>query len=200
MNGTELVEYYNGVYASYPHKWENWWRDEEVCRTLAEYPMPKRLIDIGCGNGHTLELLKIYFPDTEFYGIDLSNKAVALAQRKNPDATFYCGNFETLELPHRFDRIVSLGVMEHMYDTHEALSLVKDYLEDGGLFYLEVPMNAKLGEEGWFGAYTGDQIEWHRKPETWEQFIQLAGFDIVENKVDEMGSAMCIWVLRAKSN
>lgn len=176
--------------------WDHWWRDDNVCQMLSKFAPPKQLLDIGCGNGHTLELIKIYFPDAKLYGIDVSDAAIELAKRRVPDGTFYCGQFELVELPQKYDRIISLGVMEHLYDTHEALMLVKDYLTDDGIFYIEVPENIlETDPEEWKISFAGDQIEWHRHRDTWERFIITSGYEILEYKHHKEGYNYS-WVLK----
>ena len=190
----DLVEFYNATYMAHPLIWEHWWRDDNVCGALMKYPTPRHILDLGCGNGHTLEYLRTYFPEAQLYGLDISDNAIRLAEVRNPNATFFCGMFQEMELPRQFDRIVSLGVMEHLYDTVESLAKVKSHLTDGGLFYLEVPDNVYGGSEGWFHSYVGTQVEWHLSRATWEERIDAAGLEIVEY-LDLQGAGFT-WVLK----
>ena len=189
-----LKKFYNDTYTSHPGMWENWWRDEYVCKVLSEFPEPKHLLDIGCGNGHTLERLRIYYPNVHLYGLEISEVAIRLAECGSTNAEFYCGRFEEMEMPRKFDRIISLGVFEHMKKPIRAFEKVKEWLTDDGLFYLEVPDNVFSGSEGWFVAHFGDQIEWHLNKEFWEKIIVASGFNIKKSIVNTRGSPNFIWI------
>lgn len=51
-----------------------------LVRTL-ELLKPKRVLEVGCGNGINLLLLAGRFPETEFTGVDLTREGIAAAQR-----------------------------------------------------------------------------------------------------------------------
>ena len=51
-----------------------------LVRTL-ERLQPKRVLEVGCGNGINLLLLAGRFPETQFTGIDLTREGIAAAQR-----------------------------------------------------------------------------------------------------------------------
>ena len=189
----ELTKFYNDTYTAHPGMWENWWRDENVCQTLGEYPEPKHLLDIGCGNGHTLERLRIYYPGIHLYGLEISEVAIRLAECGSSDAEFYCGRFEEMERPRKFDRIISLGVFEHMKKPIRAFEKVKEWLTDDGLFYIEVPDNARKSPQGWYTALVGTQIEWHLSDGFWSKIITASGLNIDKHIVDVKGTNL-IWV------
>ena len=189
----ELTKFYNNTYTAHPGMWENWWRDDNVCKILKEYPEPEHLLDIGCGNGHTLERLRIYFPDIHLYGLEISEVAIKLAECGTSGAEYYCGQFETMEMPRKFDRIISLGVFEHMKKPLKAFEKVKEWLTDDGLFYLEVPINVFKGPEGWYAARYGDQTEWHLRRQFWRKLIVASGLNINKFIIDSRGNNY-LWV------
>ncbi len=75
------------------------------------------LLDMGCGDGVLLFLIKKYLPAYQFnfYGIDLSEAALQTAQIKIPDAVFYQkGVYNTGFENDFFDIILSSDVIEHV--------------------------------------------------------------------------------------
>jgi len=43
----------------------------------------RRILDLGCGTGLCAQALKTYFPNEEFYGVDISDKMLYEAEKKN---------------------------------------------------------------------------------------------------------------------
>jgi ubiquinone/menaquinone biosynthesis C-methylase UbiE len=54
-----------------------------VTHALASTAPPSRLLDVGCGNGHLLEVLRERFPSVELWGADYSRDMVELASRRH---------------------------------------------------------------------------------------------------------------------
>ena len=50
---------------------------------------PKRMIDIGCGNGVNLPLSKL-FPEIEYYAVEYAEKTLRTAFEDYPDVYFHC--------------------------------------------------------------------------------------------------------------
>ena len=86
------------------------------------------MLDIGCGEGHFLELAAAR--GHRAVGIDFSNTAVAKAQARGLRA--YCGGFDELA-GHvgdamRFDAVALFQVIEHLPDPAELLSAVASWI------------------------------------------------------------------------
>jgi SAM-dependent methyltransferase len=180
------IERYNKIYTRHPEKWannfvRNWLAYTAIYRYISE---PETLIDIGCGNGHTIEFFNSRWPDTVYYGIDFSDVAIGLAKEKVPDAEFYAGDFKDFSVS--CDVVTVMGVAEHFEKLVDGLRSLKDY---GDLIYLEVPDCLSMGilngsknkNEGFRKTFKGGlQVEWHLKRSSWEERIRLAGLEIVE--------------------
>lgn len=200
------VERYNKIYMDNPDMWatgpgvaRNWIAYNFILKYIHD---PETFLDIGCGNGHTIEYFKKYWPDTEYYGVDLSDVAIGFARERVPEANFICGDFYDLyvETPPK-DVVVVMGVAEHFEKLVDGLRRLKEY---GNLIYLEVPNCLLVGElngstnneEGFRETYLGGtQMEWHLKHRSWEERIRLAGLEILENSVGS-SSYLFVWILK----
>lgn len=200
MVDTDL-ELYNTIYTEKPDKWANPSRDLFAIDVLKKYGSYYNLLDIGCGNGHTLEAFKKQWPDAFYFGLDLSTKAIELAEERVPDASFICGRLEDdLLFPKTFCRILLLGVLEHFQDLPGALKIIKESLSPDGYIYIEAPncrAFSHVEEEGFFQTKRGSgQVEWHLKRETWEKILRDAGFKIVESLRGKNTVTEFVWVLK----
>src|SRR5262249_15487725 len=76
-----------------------------------------RILELGCGDGSTLRMIKSSF-DTGFCaGLDIDKKSVEIARRHIDLAL--CDNIEASELPdpiRDIDVILCLDVLEHLVD------------------------------------------------------------------------------------
>lgn len=61
---------------------------DEVARRLRGLgePLPKRVVDFGTGIGNSLPHLRATFPDADIVGLDVSEKSLAVAAHRYPDA------------------------------------------------------------------------------------------------------------------
>lgn len=83
-------------------------------------PVGARVLEIGCGAGHLLELL----PGREVTGIDLSESQIAAARARLPQAKFYTMAGENLELEGRFDFIILSETLNFAADVQKILENV----------------------------------------------------------------------------
>jgi len=157
------------------------------------------MLDIGCGNGHTIQYFKKHWPNTLYYGVDLSPVAIELAKERVPDAEFIAGDYKELTL--HCDLVTVMGVAEHFENLVDGLKSLKEY---GNLIYLEVPDCLWMGklngspnnEEGFRETFKGGlQVEWHLKRRTWEERIRMAGLEIVEYSAGSDAFEF-VWVLK----
>ena len=67
------------------------------------------ILDVGCGFGDYFNYLKNRGINVEYCGIDLTDKIVETARRKNPDACIIHDNILNMSEDKKFDYVVSLG-------------------------------------------------------------------------------------------
>jgi SAM-dependent methyltransferase len=97
-----------------------------------------RVLDVGSGKGAFCGELARAGHDV--VGVDPSGSAAAIAKGYvNPEGDFVAGSGEALPFsPERFDRAVSVCVLEHTKDDSRVLEEVRRVLKPGALFALTV--------------------------------------------------------------
>jgi len=108
---------------------------------LAQYVKTNdKVLDLGCGNGRLLDLLK--GKKINYIGVDNSSALIALAQKRYPDNDFRAG--DALNLPfgdNYFDKIYSVAVLHHIPSGELRLKFLEEakrVLKPGGLLILTV--------------------------------------------------------------
>ena len=104
---------------------------------------PKRILDLGCFCGGSGRWLKQRFPDCEVFGIEMLDKAAAIAAQAYDRVI--TGTLEQVDfaaeglIPGSFDAIIAADVLEHIYNPWQALQRVKPLLAPGGAIYISLP-------------------------------------------------------------
>jgi 2-polyprenyl-3-methyl-5-hydroxy-6-metoxy-1,4-benzoquinol methylase len=99
------------------------------------------ILDAGCGSGHRLLNMAKRYPKAKFTGVDLSSSSLKVAAqlaRKSgiTNVMFQQANLLELNLPQKYQLIVSTGVIHHLCDPQLGLKRVYDCLSTDGLIYL----------------------------------------------------------------
>ena len=103
-----------------------------------------RVLEIGCACGATLREIGIYNPSARLYGVELNERAAALAA---PFATILSMNVEHLhpsDIAERFDYIVMGDVIEHLLDPWKAVANMRELLVPGGALIASIPNVAHI--------------------------------------------------------
>lgn len=89
-----------------------------------------KILELGCGNGWLAEKLNILGAVT---GVDLSDEAIAEAQRRVPSGTFYAGDALSVSLPsYEFDVVVTLETFSHVANQPQFIDLMARVLRPRG--------------------------------------------------------------------
>jgi ubiquinone/menaquinone biosynthesis C-methylase UbiE len=114
-----------------------------------------RILDIGCGTGTLVTLIKRLYPDVDVIGLDPDPKALARARRKAEAAAvsiqFDQGFSDELPYPDAsFDRVFSSFMLHHLQsgEKENALSEVRRVLKPGGSLHLLDFGGPGSGKEG----------------------------------------------------
>lgn len=97
----------------------------------------KKILDLGCGDGTRLGLLKT---DAEKVGVDISDYAIKKARKEYPNINFLETNIESLPFPDEsFDLVYSMFVLEHVGSPGKVLTEAVRALKKGGEIILAAP-------------------------------------------------------------
>ncbi len=134
----------------YNWRW-NWVAAYNFCTGQKPAREDIRILDAGCGTGVSTEYLIHLNPQAEVVGIDLSEKALEVAQNRcqrsgvmRNKVTFQQLNLENAaQLSGQFDYINCVGVLHHLPDPIKGIQALANKLAPGGFFHIFV--YAELG-------------------------------------------------------
>ena len=135
-------------------RWLEGRRAMSWCRGL---PEDARVLDVGCGDGFHLDLIRQYGQETwQLEGIDMSPAAAARAAEKG--LLVHEGRVETLDLPRSsYDLVLIIQTIEHVEDPVATLRAVRSLLRPGGKVIIVTDntrsLDAKLFEGRHWGGY-----------------------------------------------
>jgi len=98
---------------------------------------PDTLLDIGCGDGRLVQMVKGIVP--RISGVDLSKRAIAFARAFNPEVTFRCEDIASIQ--ETYDWLTLSQILEHIQDEEMSrfLSQVARLVRDNGRVLVTVP-------------------------------------------------------------
>jgi methionine biosynthesis protein MetW len=152
-----------------------------------------RLLDLGCWDGHFLDLIRHEDLFKELFGVDVLIEAVDLVKSKGFIAQVIDINNETLPFPENyFDAVTLLAVLEHVFNPQALIFEIRRVLQPGGILIIDVPNVASFtnrtkilfgrlpktsGDPGWDGGH----IHYFTKSAL-DQLLTCEGFKITDRK------------------
>ena len=113
-------------------------RNRRVDAALRMLRPGQRLLDVGCGAGVLAAQARDRF--AEVYGIDISERAVTMAQQRGVDAAVVNLNVEPFPYADAFfDTVTALSSLQYVVDLDGALAECARVLRPGGRFLMGVP-------------------------------------------------------------
>jgi SAM-dependent methyltransferase len=121
-------------------------------------PNARRILELGCGTG---SVLRHFGKRYELWGLDLSNKMLAVAKSKVPHAKLFRRNMVSFRLAQRFDVIFcifdSINHLLSFTDWKRTFANAHRHLADGGVFIFDINTQKKLrrliAEPPWCHAF-----------------------------------------------
>ena len=111
-------------------------------------PPPRRILDIGCGPGWTLEQFAAIYPDAENYGVDILDQGPGSVVYHRVDL-----DHEPLPFPNsHFDVVIMTHVVEHLHHPTFVAREIGRVLAPGGWLYIEAP-NWTAAVTPWFSFW-----------------------------------------------
>lgn len=143
---------------------------------------PKDILEIGSGPGILVQNLKRWFPDSTVIGLEYDERLVKSANQRLDSNCIIQGNAETFNLEKKFDVIICLHVIEHLYEPKEMLKRVHGHLNDQGIFIIATPNLNSLSKfflgDKWQG-FRDDHVNL-KSSDDWSKFIIENGFILLK--------------------
>jgi SAM-dependent methyltransferase len=100
-----------------------------------------RVLDIGCGTGHALNLLAQAYPKSTFVGYDLAEDAIALAKTEGAEMGLTNVVFDVLDVTHfptqpAYDLIMAFDAIHDLASPDVVLSRIRRALAAEGIFIM----------------------------------------------------------------
>jgi ubiquinone/menaquinone biosynthesis C-methylase UbiE len=137
-------------------------------------PAARSLLDVACGTGKHLELLRATFPDVA--GIDVDAGLLAVATERLPDVPFTEADMRTFDLGRTFDAVTclfsSVGYLRDDHELQAAVGRMARHLAPGGVLVVDGWVRA---DAWWPGTHvqalaeTADGVAAARVARTWRK-------------------------------
>lgn len=101
------------------------------------------VLEIGCGTGNTLRVIRESFPRSTLVGMDALHAGLLHAKNRTK-ASLVEGRIEEMPFRRPFALIAMFDVLEHIEDDVAALTRVYQSLEPSGTLIMTVPANPSL--------------------------------------------------------
>jgi len=100
-----------------------------VLSTLKKYKIQQdSILDVGCGTGTYLSLLKNKFKT--LYGMDISKQILGIAKNKVPKCIFWQDDMQDFKIERQFNLITCLySVFNYNLDTESAIKTLKNFYQ-----------------------------------------------------------------------
>lgn len=129
------AQFYDAIYT-----WKKYDQEVERLKAIlaARGHRGGRLLDVACGTGRHLALLKETF---EVEGVELDPAMAKVAMERVPNVTVTVGDMKDFDLGRRFDVVTclfsSIGYMEEQDQLHQAIATMVRHLQPGGVLAVE---------------------------------------------------------------
>lgn len=184
------------------------WEESVTCAHNYILPCLKRVIksiklsdnslilDAGCGGGEIVNILNKKIDFKSIYGFDASLSGIELAKKKfsHLKGHFLNHNAYEKELPkqiaHKYDLIISIEVIEHLYGPNLYFANIYQWLKRGGYLFLTTPYHGYFKnlvmaffnrlDKHYAPNVEGGHIKFFSK-NTLVKMLASSGFEIVDN-------------------
>lgn len=172
-----------------------------ILRAMSATTGRSMVLEIGCGNGHGTSLIKKYYWPENIVAIDLDEKMIGLATKRNHDPAICYKVMDTakMEFPDGyFDSIFDFAIIHHIPNWRDALRELRRVLRPGGELIIEDLSIASFS--------TGIGLLWKRlsdhpyeymyTPREFTEFLKEIGFAVIEyRETNPLGIVKFFWLV-----
>lgn len=147
-------------------------------------PSTAKILDVGCGSGKLLRLMRRHGPPRwELHGSDFNRDVLEPLRRDG--FTTHAGPLPATS-SREFDCVIMNQVIEHFADVRGALAAVQVLLRPGGLLFLETPsfdgLDARLFSDRYWGGYHFPRHWYLFNAPLLRELLSASGFDVIEER------------------
>lgn len=105
---------------------------------------PRRIVDLGCGPGNGMPVLREFWPEAEIIGIDSSPEMLQRAQEStsaDPRISYQQTDIRDFQLDEPADLIVSNAALQWIPEHRDLLPQIQANVAPGGTLAVQVPGN-----------------------------------------------------------
>lgn len=180
QHGLPPVSYYKDVIRAIAFSSEmGEFRIAQLGRWISENSLSdKRILEIGCGKGEYLDLLKGAGANLVF-GLENSVSSVEIARSRglNAQQGYLTSDFRN-PWDGKFDAFAIFSFMEHWPDINSSLRKLCKLLNDGAVGLVEVPNFEFIIENGMYSEFTTDHILYFDRV-TLKNALEFNGFEVL---------------------
>jgi SAM-dependent methyltransferase len=171
------------------------WRDSVLCRALDDLQrlMPAgvtrypRILDVGCGYGHSFDELARRFAPERILGLDadphLTERAGGAAARCSRDVRLHAANAARMDLPEAsFDLLFCHQTFHHIVEQESAMAEFFRVLKPGGVLLFAESTRRYIHSLP-IRLLFRHPMEVQRTAQEYTAMIRSAGFDLPDEKI-----------------
>ena len=114
--------------------------NERIDKLFGRISSPvKTVLEVGCGTGKFLRLLKESKPQLKFTGIDISHEAVKLAKENGVNCLEFSAEEFAEKSKEQYDLILAFELLEHVFDPISLIKVLMKLLGKDGNLYMTMP-------------------------------------------------------------
>jgi len=156
----ELAKYYDKLNSAIDYQ-----REVEFILHVADLfgiSRKGKLLDVGCGTGNHLCLLRDYF---SVAGIDANENMLNIASTKLPDVPLYKADMREMELDQLFDLIIcmfgTINYNESLEELQKTILNFKKHLQPEGTVIIDMEFSKEYWLEGktWISTFDEDGLQ-----------------------------------------
>ncbi len=116
------------------------------------------ILDLGCGFGASCNYILTKFPNVKVTGLNLSHIQCEYMRKKmqDPDSQLSSDRFTLIEqdfneavFETKFDKVMAIGMLEHIGNLTNALEKIASFLQDNGRVFIHI-ISVRLPHNIWF--------------------------------------------------